>query len=34
MKALAVYGSLDKLRKEMEDLKATVFDPKRNNPYW
>ncbi|CDJ42414.1 hypothetical protein, conserved [Eimeria tenella] len=31
--ALKVYNDLDAVFKELENLKAVVFDPRRNNPY-
>ncbi|KAL8434210.1 hypothetical protein ACSSS7_003311 [Eimeria intestinalis] len=31
--ALKAYNDLDGIHKELENLKAVVFDPKRNNPY-
>ncbi|KAL8446626.1 hypothetical protein Emag_004686 [Eimeria magna] len=32
--ALKAYNDLDGIHNELENLKAVVFDPKRNNPYW
>ncbi|XP_026194274.1 uncharacterized protein LOC34622848 [Cyclospora cayetanensis] len=31
--ALKIYNDLDEVHKELDTLKAVVFDPKRNNPY-